>query len=470
MTMKHKAEPRIEASTANPTPNGAELSARAKLASAQAAAALVKLEAKLRQLRSTTDLLYFIANEFRLFARAQQVFVFNNNTRGSATVAAVSGLSHVDKFAPLIVAVQELVKSLNRKHGLQSSHEIDLAAQNSLNTFLSQTYPMPNLLWVPFLSNSKQVLGGMLLARREPWSATDISIAEHLAGAAAYAWIVLRPQRIISLRELRMRKYQAAAAAAIVAVSFLPVSMTALAPVEVAPKQASIVTSGLDGVIEEVNVDPNTPVKAGAPLVRLSDTAMRSRYEIAEREVRVAQAREKRAAQVALAEKSGRHELAIAQAELQVKLAERDYAKEMLERTVVRAARDGVAFFAAKEDLIGRPVAAGEKLMDIVDPGRLQFNINLPVADAIVLKPGARVKVFLDFDPINPIDATLVRSAYKARQNESTTLVYRLIAESAGQDLSALRLDSGEPQKFSVGPFPSSYSYSEDPSQQSASI
>ncbi len=112
----------------------------------------------------------------------------------------------------------------------------------------------------------------------------------------------------------------------------------------------------------------------------------------------------------------------------------------MLERTVVKSPRDGVAFFADRRDLIGRPVAAGEKLMEIVDPKDYQFNIDLPVSDAIVLKPGARVKVFLDFDPLNPVEAMLVRSDYKARARDGQVLAFRLVAEPITKPLPDLRL------------------------------
>ncbi len=34
---------------------------------------------------------------------------------------------------------------------------------------------------------------GMVLARMVPWAAPDITVAEHLAGAASFAWLAVRP-------------------------------------------------------------------------------------------------------------------------------------------------------------------------------------------------------------------------------------------------------------------------------------
>jgi multidrug resistance efflux pump len=221
---------------------------------------------------------------------------------------------------------------------------------------------------------------------------------------------------------------------------FMPVSMSALAPLEVVPRDPFIVTAGTEGVVETVHVDPNAEVKSGDVLVSLEDTVLRNRYEIAEQEVGVAEASLKKAKQLSFVDPRGRHDLATAEAELTVRRAERDYAKEMLERSVIRADRAGVVLMESKRDLIGRPVATGEKLMEIVDPTAVLLNIDLPVADAIVLKSGTDVTVFLDSDPLHPVVAKLLRADYRARVHDQQQLAFRLVAEPATGASDALRL------------------------------
>lgn len=224
------------------------------------------------------------------------------------------------------------------------------------------------------------------------------------------------------------RRVVAGSVAAGLLLLFVPVPMSALAPVEVAPREALIVTSGVEGVIRSVEVEPNAPIKSGQLLVSLSDTVLRNRAEIAEREVLVADTKLKKASQLAFVDARGRHDMAIARSELELKLAERDYARELLGRAEIRAERDGVAFFADKRDLVGRPVGVGEKLMEVADPARSEFRIDLPVADAIVLRDGARIKIFLDADPLNAIEARLERASYKSAMREGQQLAFRLVA------------------------------------------
>ena len=112
----------------------------------------------------------------------------------------------------------------------------------------------------------------------------------------------------------------------------------------------------------------------------------------------------------------------------------------MLQRTEIRAERDGVAFFADKKDLVGRPVTVGESLMELADPRTSEVRIDLPVGDAIVLHDGARIKVFLDSDPLRPIEARLARASYKAAPREAQQFAFRLVAYAAQAEGTAPRL------------------------------
>ena len=88
--------------------------------------------------------------------------------------------------------------------------------------------------------------------------------------------------------------------------------------------------------------------------------------------------------------------------------------------------------------------------MELADPRHFEFRIDLPVADAIVLNAGARVQVFLDSDPLRPVEARLVRTAFKARTHDNQQLAFRLVAERDGAETRPIRLGvRGTAQVFS---------------------
>jgi multidrug resistance efflux pump len=216
--------------------------------------------------------------------------------------------------------------------------------------------------------------------------------------------------------------------------------MTTLAPLEIAARNATIVTAPIDGVIEAIPVEANSAVKAGDSLVRLVDTNLRNKLAVAEREAQVADAKVKKTLLLAVTDTRGRHELAIARAELAVKTAERDYARDLLARATVVAGKDGLALFGDKREMIGKPVSVGEKIMEIADPAAVEIRVDIPVSDVIILKPGARVKVFLDSAPLTPLEAKIVRADYQAKQHDGGPLAFRATAVLSDETVAAPRL------------------------------
>ncbi|MND64157.1 hypothetical protein D3C80_554840 [compost metagenome] len=82
----------------------------------------------------------------------------------------------------------------------------------------------------------------------------------------------------------------------------------------------------------------------------------------------------------------------------------------------------------------------GERLLEIADPAEAELRIELPVADAIDLAPGAEVALFLDSDPLHRHSAQLERAAYQAQTTPAGQLAYRLDARfSAGPPRIGLR-------------------------------
>uniref|UniRef100_UPI003D6FA060 HlyD family efflux transporter periplasmic adaptor subunit n=1 Tax=Pantanalinema rosaneae TaxID=1620701 RepID=UPI003D6FA060 len=98
------------------------------------------------------------------------------------------------------------------------------------------------------------------------------------------------------------------------------------------------------------------------------------------------------------------------------------------------APRDGVAIFDDASDWEGRPVALGERVMLLADPGDRALEIRLAVSDAIVLEPGAPVEMFLNIDPADPIPARLTRAGYRASATPEGVMAYRLRAAFEADD------------------------------------
>lgn len=392
---------------------------------------LLKTESETRRVATVGELEFLIANETMKLARARQVFVLTGST-GTMRIAQVSSIGKVDRDAPRLRWIESLVATLATDSGLERIREFVLPAYCQPDDLEHKEYPYRFILWVPLSERGGKVFAGMLMSREVPWNEQDLIVSSRLSETYAHAWLALAGRRNLFPR-FKLGWLGAAAVAAIIAAGFIPVPLTVLAPAEVTAIDPRVVAAPMDGVIEDILVAPNQPVQDKQVLVRLAATTFRNELAVSERNIEVAEARLKQVTQSAVADPRMRAELAVAKSELSLAQAKRDYARDLLNRSEIPAPSAGVAVFSDPRDWIGRPVATGERIMEIADPGRIELRIDVPVADAIALKEGARVRAFLDSNPLKPMDAVVRSVSFEAQMIENNTMAYRIYATLAGE-------------------------------------
>ena len=408
--------------------------------SSAAVLALLRLEGEARGARSVSELAILIANETRPVLRARQIFVLTGTASSKWRLTAASGLAKVDPNVPLIQWIEETIARLRNDAGLAANCEFVMQSSADAANETARLYPFREAFWFPLKDNQGALFAGVLMLRDEPWGSGDAVLATRLSQTFAQAWYWIATNNRLRPSLKIKPLYAGLGLTAAFACALLPVSMTTLAPLEIAPRDAMIVTAPMDGVLEAIPIEPNSAVKAGETLVKFADTNLRNRLEVAEREVQVADAKVKKTLLLAVSDVRGRHELAIARAELTVKTAERDYARDLFSRAEIKATAGGLAMFGDKRELLGRPVTVGEKIMEIADPAHVELRVDVPVGDAIILKSGARVKVFLDSAPLTPLEAKVVRADYQAKTHEAGVLAFRVTAELADPNAAPPRL------------------------------
>lgn len=391
--------------------------------------ALLKVEAEARNSQTEAELIFLAANEMRKLTRSRQVFVLRQKSMRSMSVEGISSLDSVDKNSPLVRWVEKMASRLKKQTDLSAQREFTLPAYCETNDEETDSYPFKEFAWVPFKLKDDTVFGGVLLAREIPWGKSDLVIANRLAATFAHAWAAISGNHRLRSKGRTRKMLVAAAIACIAFIMMIPVPISALAPAEIVPAKPYIVTAPIDGVIDKVLVESNTTVKKDQPLLKFVDVSLRNRLEISNREAVVARAQLKRFSQAAFEDPQAKRQLRTAMSELELKLAESKYASELLAKTIIKAKTNGLVVFKDKNDWVGRPVATGERIMEIANPKRVQIKIEMAIDDAIVVAKGARVKVYLDSDPLNPVEAKVVRAAHEARKTASDVLAYEIMAE-----------------------------------------
>jgi hypothetical protein len=220
----------------------------------------------------------------------------------------------------------------------------------------------------------------------------------------------------------------------------LPVRQFIISPAEIISLDSVAVTASVEGIVSELVAKPNQAVHRGDVLVRLDDTAVRNRLAAAAQALEVARADYLAGAHRAFINNDRAAEVGVLKGRISERVAEVGFLQDQLALLEIRAARDGVAVYGQENDLVGKPVSAGQKLMELANPKRMGVNVWVPVADAINMEVGATFSLLLYADPVRPKTATIEQASYQAVKSPDGLAAYRVRATLASEDTSRLGL------------------------------
>lgn len=393
---------------------------------------LLKIEREARQAETVSELAYLAANETAALLQGPQVFVLSGHGR-RLRVASVSAIGQLDRNAPRIRWVESVVANLAADSGLGSMREFQISAYGKADLREAAEYPYPNAVWIPFKLRDGLVFGGLLMTRDGLWAEDDVTVAQRLAESYQHAWSALTGGRRLRRRRL-IRPVLIGLVLLLIAAGAFPVPLSIVAPVEVRSQNSSVVAAPMEGVVDEIVVDSGQRVTKGEVVARMRDTTFSNELAVAMRQLQVTEARLKQLTQLAADDPEARAELSVARTEMELAAAKRDYAAQLLRRATITAPLDGLAIFADKLDLIGRPFLTGERILEIADPTRVRLRIDIPVADVLAIREGAKVRAFLDSDPLRPYLGKITDTTYEARLIDNNSLAYRIYAELEVED------------------------------------
>ncbi|HWD32897.1 MAG TPA: HlyD family efflux transporter periplasmic adaptor subunit [Pseudomonas sp.] len=393
--------------------------------------------AALRDRALATDSLnalgFSIANDPYPLLQYHQALVFQQQGQ-SLELLCVSGLARPSEDSPYLVWLQRAIRWI----ATQLEHDQPrwlgrdaVTPPADIDEGWAEWWPSG--VWcIPLHDREGQRLGLVLFLLDAAPAPALLHLFEGLWRTWAHCWAGFAKQRRL-LRWRPSKRQLLLALAVAVALLLVPVRQTALAPAEIVSRQAMIISSPIDGVIESMQVRPNQPVDKDTPLFRLDETTLNSRAEVLSKEVAVADAELMAASQRAFDNPQSKSELTLLNGRVQQRRAELAAVKAQLQRTQVRAPRAGVAVYSDPNDWLGKPVSTGERILLIAEPKQPAMLIQLPVADAIALEPGAEVTLFLTAYPLTPLKGNVLETSYQAQANEEGVVAYRLLASIEGQ-------------------------------------
>ena len=365
-----------------------------------------------------------------------------------------SGVTEVERHAPFIMWLSHLSQYLSETQKKITHIEPSMLSTKDVDEWESNL--PPEALWLPFYANKKKA--GLVICREEAWTDQEIKLLSEWIDTWAHAWNKMHVQSLpgemhqlgqsfkawmtlsdgkkdegffSSLWRNKRRRFFIL----IFAVLLIPMRLTVLAPAEIVSSKPAIIRVPIEGVVDEFFVKPNQKVVEGQPLLKLDLTSLKSRLQIAQQETQVATTEYRQRTLQSLSDAKSRTQLASQEGKASEKKLETAYVKDLLEKAQIKSPRDGVAIFDDPSQWIGKPVAAGERVMIIANERDIEIEAWLSVSNAIDLPRNAKVTFYLNTSPLSPIEGVVKSIGYEAIQRPDSTYAYRLRADVTSKHL-----------------------------------
>ena len=396
-------------------------------------ARLIGLEKKTREAKTQDELNFVVANETRQIIDYVNSFLLLKSPTDKFQVKATSDLATVDRTAPLITFIENIINESG--HNFKEIQNLDVD-KISKKIKVKKPKNLPdNILCIPILSPQKGLQGYLILSRNEKFIENEIELSRHLSLTYGHAFNSFLTD--FSIKNF-LKKYLVGSRAwlviiIIILVSIIPIKITSTAPVEVVPKNPILITSPFDGVVKNIVANNNDKINSGDLLVMLEDTDLLNNYNLSKQSLQVAEKELLRSRQSSFTDNKEKARLAELVAQVDLKKAEVESTGEKLKNTKLYASKKGIAIVDQKNDWQGRPVSVGEKIMTIANPNNVEFLVWLPVKDSLIIKENSNVKVFLDINPIKPLKGKLLRASYEPSLSPEEVLSYKIGVSYEGE-------------------------------------
>lgn len=405
---------------------------------------LLQLESMARAATSAEALQFMIVNETRRLVPYRQAYLFlsAHPIKRDCKLVTASSIAVIEKNAPFAHWLEKVLGELFTSETISTQRLLDIASCPEELKEGWNEFSLPFVLWTPLKLPDGTFIGGLWVSRETPWKENELSLLKRLGETYGHAHVAITSKRTLYHRPTSVRLAVFIIIIFLLLVFVKPIKLAALAPAEIIAKDPVIVSSPMDGVISDIKFSPNSRVMKGETLFVYEDTNLRNEYNVSKKTLAVAEAEYKKAAQGSFGDAKSKAEASLLKAQTELHQSKLDFAREMLDKVTVKAEKTGLLIYSDKSDWIGKPIQVGERIMEIADTEKIQLKINLSIDDAIVLKEGAEVEVFLDADPLHSIKATVDSTSYIAKKYNQDTLVYRVYAKFDNAEQNNLRIGS----------------------------
>ena len=382
---------------------------------------IIELERRIRQATTTEEIQFIIVNELHNLVKYRQSILLP--LRGNNLV--FSGISQPDKTSPFYIWVNENITKL-----MENTPEATFITQSDIKVEASSEWSswLPEYgILMPITNATGELMGTLFLARDEEWDDSDIELMKVVTEASGHALNAMVPQKKNNRAILqKLRSYKGIGIILLLLILCLPVRLTVLGPAEIVPIDPATIRAPFDGVIDKIFVKPNQIIKAEEKLFKMDTSAYQNDLEVAEKIWSSLRAEYSQISRLALKDPRSKRRLTNVTSKIREQEIKVSYLKSLIDRMNITSPITGSVILNDPTNWEGRPVNLGEKIMGIADPKAVEIEVWLSVTDTIRLPKESPIKVYLNSDPLNPIEGALYSFSYEAEARAGETYAHRI--------------------------------------------
>ncbi len=387
----------------------------------QQLAAINRLVLKAFRCKTRQELTFVILNDTFYSLPYERAFLWDWRYH-EPKLLGVSGQISFEMEADLIEERQYLVTHLKDPQTEQHLHADSFSNSEEQWQQLQNRLKM-EVLWLPIKNEEGLILGLWL----ERWQApaeqafsqenVDLVRAGLLPGYAT-AWAKMAPLVSPHLFSRLWARWPLVLLTLFALLLIIRVPLRVVAPFEVVPKDPYYITAPLDGIVDEIVVQPGEIVTKGAPLVEYDKRVPMHELKVAQKEVAQAQSELDRAMTLGLKERSSLVETTTLQLKLEKAKVQLVLAEQQSHKLTLKAPIPGVVILDNADEWRGKPVKVGERILVISDPSQTELRIWIPENDNIPFDLDEPISVFFNISPAQTYYATIRYIANESRLSD----------------------------------------------------
>lgn len=401
-------------------------------------AKLISVKSQSYKLESAIELAVYACNSPHKIHRYFQAISWQRNTLNKIEILAVSGVSMVDQTSVVARFIAKLVDNILQDETCVSpsiKHTDDFKSKRLKEEW--QKFSPPYMQWLPYEKDNK-VEAGLLVFHEKPVTEECQTLFSSMVTTFGHVWHSLPENRKkhsgFIARFFRSSRNKWIAALLIGLILCIPVKESSLAPASIVASKPSVISSSINGVVQDIHVQPNQLVKKGDLLVSLDADQLLNDLDIAKKELKSVKTELLIASQRAFSDEEARGEVSLLQSRVESAELNVDRTQQLLDRSRIYADVDGLAIYTDKYEFLGQQVNIGKRIMLLADVNSIEVDIYMPVGDTIDFNVDDDVLLFLNTDPTNPVKASLRQTSFEPRTRDNGDYVFSLKAKIESED------------------------------------